>query len=135
VIADDSWAVGYARVSSRASEASLASQREVIIAEAQRRGWAVHEVVEEVTARPDIDRLLASRPPRLIISTLDRLGRDLRELEHILERLRPWDGVLVSADGLDTGTPAGKMMVSVLVATAAYERELIARRALRNGGG
>jgi DNA invertase Pin-like site-specific DNA recombinase len=60
---------------------------------------------------------------------LDRLGRNL---QHVLETVRALTdrGVtLVSVtDGIDSSTPAGRMMIGVLGSLAEYERELIKER-------
>lgn len=125
-------AIGYARVSSRQDEASLALQREVILTEARKRGWTVDEMVEEVATSPDIERLLAFWPTRIIVAKLDRLSRNVGEIGRVVDRIESWGGVLVSADGLDTGTPAGRMALALLSESAAEEsRRIVERKRLK----
>jgi len=64
-----------------------------------------------------------------VVWKLDRLGRNTL---HILETIKPLTdcGVtLVSTtDGIDSSTPAGRMMIGVLGSLAEYERELTKER-------
>ena len=66
---------------------------------------------------------------RIVVWKLDRLGRNTL---HILETVRTLTDLgvtLVSiTDGIDSSTPAGRMMIGVLGSLAEYERELIKER-------
>ena len=65
----------------------------------------------------------------VVVWKLDRLGRNML---HVLQTVRDMTerGVtLVSVtDGIDSSTPAGRMMIGVLGSLAEYERELVKER-------
>ena len=65
----------------------------------------------------------------VVVWKLDRLGRNTL---HILETVKALTGrgaMLVSTtDGIDSSTPAGRMMIGVLGSLAEYERELVRER-------
>jgi DNA invertase Pin-like site-specific DNA recombinase len=67
----------------------------------------------------------------LVAVRLDRLARSTRELLEIAQGLENRGIDLVVLDQqLDTSTPAGKLMFSVLAAIAQFERDLIRERTL-----
>lgn len=117
----------------------LADQKAVIEAEAARRGW---DAVEYVTddgysakslARPGItdalDRLSAGKAGVLVVSKLDRLSRSVHDFTGLIARAKREGWELVVLDlSLDTGTPNGKFMASVLASVAELERDLISAR-------
>ena len=60
---------------------------------------------------------------------LDRLGRNmLHILQTVKELDRPGITLVSITDGIDSSTPAGRMMIGVLGSLAEYERELIKER-------
>lgn len=65
----------------------------------------------------------------LVIVGLDRLGRSVLQVVGTLNSLHE-RGVIVRSlrEGIDLGTPAGKMMAAVFAAVAELERELIRER-------
>ncbi len=85
--------------------------------------------------RPGFQRLLAAiragEVKRVVIWRLDRLGRTAGGLSMLLDEFVARKVNLVSLrDGLDLGTPAGKLMAHVLGSIAAYETEVRAERVL-----
>lgn len=65
----------------------------------------------------------------LVVAKLDRLSRSLLDFSSLMERSRKRGWALVALDlGVDTTTPAGEMMASVLATFAQYERRLIGLR-------
>lgn len=81
--------------------------------------------------RPVLLELLAALEPDdlLVVARLDRLTRSLKDFADLLERASREGWRLVALDlGLDTSTPQGEMMASVLAAFAQYERRLISQR-------
>lgn len=112
----------------------LAELREL----AERRGWTVTEYSDEVsgskTRRPGLDRLRADlqagRVHVVAVWRLDRLGRSALDLLHLLQDITTAGAAFVSARdaGLDTTTPAGQVLVMMLVAFAQFERSIMQER-------
>ncbi|MGO8771714.1 recombinase family protein [Mycobacterium sp.] len=81
--------------------------------------------------RPGLAELMAyvRGGDTVVVWKLDRLGRNTL---HILETVKVLTGggvTLVSVtDGIDSSTPAGRMMIGVLGSLAEYERELVRER-------
>jgi site-specific DNA recombinase len=84
-------------------------------------------------SRPALDELLAAATTGdvqvIVVAKLDRLGRSLL---HLLELLTTLDAagvrVLSATDGIDTRTPAGRLMLQLLGVFAEFERERIRER-------
>lgn len=123
----------------RVSGLGLADQRAAIAAEADRRDWqAVEYVVDDgysakSLARPGItealDRLSAGKAGVLVVSKLDRLSRSVHDFTGLIARAKREGWELVVLDlALDTSTPNGKFMASVLASVAELERDLISAR-------
>src|SRR5687768_2540340 len=106
----------------------------------QARGWTGAEYVDHGVSgakdrRPALDKLLADARRRrfdvLVCWRLDRLGRNLRHLVIMLEDLQSVGVSFVSlGEGIDLGTPAGKLQLHILAALAEFERERIRERVL-----
>ena len=64
-------------------------------------------------------------------SGLDRLGRSLRHLVTLLDELHALGVGFVSlGEGIDLGTPAGRLQLHILAALAEFEKSRIAERVL-----
>lgn len=83
--------------------------------------------------RPVLDRLVVAARRRQVravaVTRLDRLGRSL---VHLLIMLQEWDGrgvrLLVHDQAIDSHTPHGKLLFSMVGAFAEFERSLLAER-------
>ncbi len=65
----------------------------------------------------------------VVVWKLDRLGRNMLHILQTVRELTARRVTLVSVtDGIDSSTPAGRMMIGVLGSLAEYERELIKER-------
>ena len=65
----------------------------------------------------------------VVVWKLDRLGRNMLHILQTVKELTDHGVTLVSVtDGIDSSTPAGRMMIGVLGSLAEYERELIKER-------
>jgi len=65
----------------------------------------------------------------VVVWKLDRLGRNMLHVLNTVKELTDRGVVLVSiTDGIDSSTPAGRMMIGVLGSLAEYERELVKER-------
>lgn len=82
-------------------------------------------------SRPEWDRCLAQlRPGDTLVSVrLDRMGRSVRHLIDLRDDLEKRGVNLVLLDqGIDTRTPMGRMLFTILAAIAEFERALIIER-------
>src|SRR3984893_13502 len=105
----------------------------------QRRGWPlVGEYVDVGISgakerRPQLDRLIADADKRkfevIVVWKFDRFARSVSHLLRALENFRALGIEFVSlSEQIDTSTPTGKMIFTVLGAVAELERSLIAER-------
>lgn len=81
--------------------------------------------------RPGLAELMAyvREGDVVVVWKLDRLGRNMLHILHTVKELTNRGVTLVSVtDGIDSSTPAGRMMIGVLGSLAEYERELIKER-------
>lgn len=134
--------IGYLRVSTEDQSVSglgLADQQAVVEAEAGRRGWnnllllVDHGYSAKNLSRPGIAQALellrTKQAGTLVVSKLDRLSRSLMDFAGLMERARREGWELVVLDlGVDTSTPSGEMMASIMATFAQYERRLIGQR-------
>ncbi len=104
-------------------------------------GFAVepYRLVEETVSgsvpaaeRPGFARLLDRLEPGdvLVVSKLDRLGRNAMDVRATVERLAGM-GVRVhclALGGADLASPAGRMTMQVIAAVAEFERDLLIER-------
>jgi len=105
----------------------------------ERRGWQlVAEYVDTGISgskerRPELDRLMADAHKRrfevVCVWRFDRFARSVSHLLRALETFRALGIDFVSfSEQMDTSTPAGKLVFTVLGAVAELERSLIVER-------
>jgi DNA invertase Pin-like site-specific DNA recombinase len=105
----------------------------------ERRGWTIAGEYVDVgisgskEKRPQLDKLMADAHRRrfdaVIVWKFDRFARSVWHLLRALEAFNALGVGFVSlSESLDTSTPAGKMVFTVLGAVAELERSLIAER-------
>ncbi len=92
-----------------------------------------HGVSGAKDRRPALDRLLRDAQARrfdvLAVTKLDRHARSVRHLVALTAELEALGvGLVVLDQGLDTSTPAGRLLFHVLGAIAEFERDLIVER-------
>jgi len=132
-------AVIYARVSTTGNGQSPEMQIREFAEFCDRRRWtAAGEYVDEGISgakekRPALDRLMADAHRRrfdvVVVWKFDRFARSVSHLLRALEAFQALGIEFVSlTEGIDTSTPAGKMVFTVLGAVAELERSLIAER-------
>ena len=82
--------------------------------------------------RPEFQKLMERMEPgdTLIVSRLDRLGRNAIDVQGTIQRLadRQISVVCLNLGKTDLTSPAGKMMVAMLSAVAQLERDLLIER-------
>lgn len=123
--------VGYARTSTTEQEAGLEAQLRELAANGCDKVF--HEQVSSVDreARRELAAAMdyVREGDTLIVTKLDRLARSVPHLLEVIEALRTKGATLrILAMDIDTGTPTGKLMVSVLGSVAAFEREIMLER-------
>jgi DNA invertase Pin-like site-specific DNA recombinase len=129
----------YARISTANSGQSPEMQLRELREHAQRRGWEIsNEYVDEGISgakdrRPALDRLMVDAHRRsfdvVLVWRFDRFARSVTHLLRALDTFRALGMEFVSlSESLDTATPAGRMVFTVLGAVAELERSLIAER-------
>lgn len=129
----------YARVSTSNNGQSPEMQLRELREYCQRRGWTLAGGYVDVgisgakEKRPELDRLVAEAHRRrfdaVVVWKFDRFARSVSHLLRALETFQALGIEFVSlTEGVDTSTPAGKMVFTVLGAVAELERSLIAER-------
>jgi DNA invertase Pin-like site-specific DNA recombinase len=129
----------YARVSTsnghQDPEMQLRELREFI----ERRGWQITEVYTDAgisgskASRPALNRLMVDAGRRrfdvVIVWRFDRFARSVSHLLRALEQFQALGIDFVSlSENVDTSTPTGKMVFTILGAVAELERSLIVER-------
>src|SRR5580700_1215295 len=135
-------AIGYVRVSTdRQAEqgVSLEAQEAKIRAMATVQSAELFDVIVDggesakSLNRPGLQRLLdlinAGKVDTVIIAKLDRLTRSVKDLCGLLELFEKRKVALVSvAESLDTGSAAGRLVITIMAAVSQWEREAIGER-------
>ncbi len=120
--------IGYARVST--TEQSLNRQVDQLTAVGCERIYQ-EKVSGAKTDRPELARLLdALREGDVVIVTeLSRLGRTVKGLVELVENIHQIGADIKSLkESIDTTTPTGKMVFTVMAAVSEMERDLICER-------
>ena len=120
--------VGYARVSTDDQDHAL--QLDAL------RAAGCERIITETASGSRTDRIELARlienartGDTLVVWRLDRLGRSLRHLIDLSEQLQERGiGLRSITEAIDTSTPAGRFMFSILGALGQMEREIIIER-------
>jgi DNA invertase Pin-like site-specific DNA recombinase len=116
------------------AEVQLRELREYVAA----RGWLIAEVYTDTVtgskeSRPGLNRLMTDAGRRsfdvVVVWRFDRFARSVSHLLRALEQFQALGVDFVSlTESVDTSTPTGKMIFTVLGAVAELERSLIVER-------
>jgi DNA invertase Pin-like site-specific DNA recombinase len=120
--------IGYARVSTQEQE--LARQTDAL------RHYGVEELyTEKMTGtkqnRPELRKVknLAKAGDTVVIESLSRLGRSSKDLLTLIDYWNKAGVKLVSLkESIDTTTPTGKLILTVLSAICQFERDITVQR-------
>jgi DNA invertase Pin-like site-specific DNA recombinase len=129
----------YARVSTSNNGQDPSVQTREIREYCERRGWQIAgEYVDAgisgaKDSRPELNKLMADAHRRrfdaVVVWKFDRFARSVSHLLRALENFNALGVGFVSlSEQIDTSTPTGKMVFTVLGAVAELERSLIAER-------
>ena len=121
--------VGYARVST--AEQLVDRQIDALRDAGCQRIFIDHGVTGVRMDRPELQAARAWMRPGdvLTIASLDRLGRNVRGVLELVDGLeRHGMGLRVLQLGLDTSTPSGRLVLTVLLAVAQLERDHLSER-------
>lgn len=129
----------YARVSTSDKGQNPEMQLRELREYCERRGWNISGeytdsgVSGAKESRPELNRLMADAHKRhfdaIVVWRFDRFARSVSHLLRALENFKALGIEFVSlSEQVDTSTPTGKMIFTVLGAVAELERSLIAER-------
>ena len=129
----------YARVSTTNHGQDVTLQTRELQQFAKARGWEIADEYVDVgvsgtkDSRPELNRLIADAHKRrfdvVCVWRFDRFARSVSHLLRALETFKALGIEFVSfSEQMDTSTPAGKMVFTVLGAVAELERSLIVER-------
>ena len=120
---------GYARTSTQKQDYGLEDQIEKL--EKYGCGVICREQVSSVAERPEFDTILdfIQEGDSLVVTTLSRFARSIKDLWNSVELLEKKGASLVVLDmDLDTGTPNGRLMITLIGAINQWEREILLER-------
>ena len=129
----------YMRVSTKGHGQTTDTQALALREYAQRRGFDViaeyrdEGISGSKDSRPALDQLMKdARARRFDVVIVARFDRFARSVSHLLRALEEFNHLGVSfvslSESIDTSTPVGKMIFTVLGAVAELERNLIRER-------
>jgi len=128
----------YARVSRHDKDQDPDNQLIKLRSFVESRGWAVYgEYVDMKSgadaSRPDLDRMLKAARGHafsaIVIVRLDRIGRSVRNLLNLIDDLKGSNVELICTDQeINTSSPGGKLLFTLLGAISEFELELIRDR-------
>ena len=123
--------IGYARTSTLDQTAGLDAQRRDLTAAGCTRLYEEQVSSVDVVARTELASALSfiREGDTLVVTKLDRLARSTRHLMEIVGTLEERKaGLRVLDMGLDTSTPTGRLMLTLLGGIAQFEREIMLER-------
>jgi DNA invertase Pin-like site-specific DNA recombinase len=123
--------IGYARTSTLDQKAGLEAQERDLKAVGCNRIFTEQVSSVDVKARLELDAALGFviEGDTLVVTKLDRLARSVAHLLEVLAILTDKGAALRILDmGIDTSTPTGKLMLTVLGGVAEFERSIMLER-------
>lgn len=122
--------IGYARVSTKHQRDSLDQQ--IALLKSSGCGKVFSEIVSGSSIkRAELKALIHTikAGETLVITSIDRLGRSLKDLIDIITHLKEKQiGFQTLKEQMDTNTPTGMLMFNMMASIAEFERSLINSR-------
>jgi DNA invertase Pin-like site-specific DNA recombinase len=129
----------YARVSTANNGQDPTMQTRELREYAERRGWTIAgEYVDighhgHIEKRPELDRLMSDgHKRRFDVVAVWRFDRFARSTSHLLRALETFQALGINfvslTESVDTSTPMGKMVFTILGSVAEMERQMIVER-------
>ena len=121
--------IGYARTSTLEQEAGLEAQLRDL--QALGCGMVFSEQTSSVGPRKALEEALefAREGDTLVVTKMDRLARSVHHLWEIVGKLQAKGVALQILNlGIDTATPTGKLMLTMLGGVAEFERDMMLER-------
>ena len=123
--------IGYARTSTLDQKAGLEAQERDLTAAGCERVFVEQVSSVDVAKRERLVETIAfaRQGDTLVVTKLDRLARSVAHLVDLLGQLEAKGVALrILAMGIDTSTPTGKLMLTILGGVAEFEREIMLER-------
>lgn len=123
--------IGYARTSTLDQKAGFEGQLRDLEAVGCEKVYKEQVSSVDVRKRLELERAIDQLRDgdSLIVTKLDRLARSVPHLLEVLETIQGKQASLRILDmNIDTSTPTGKLMLTVLGSVAAFEREIMLER-------
>jgi len=124
--------IGYGRVSKR-DQHPEAQRDQLLEAGCDPEHLFIEKVSSRLDKRARLEEALAYVRPgdTLVITKLDRLGRGVRDLIDLVQRIEKLGvELVVLQQAIDTSTPAGRVFFHVVAAFAEFERDMIRERTM-----
>jgi DNA invertase Pin-like site-specific DNA recombinase len=124
--------IGYARTSTSNQKYSLENQIEKLTSKGCEKIFS-EEISSVSSNRPEFEKSLefAREGDTLVVTTLSRFARSISDLWKNVERLDAKGVSFQILDmNLDTSTPTGKLLLTMLGAVYQFEREILLERQL-----
>ncbi|CAO3414836.1 recombinase family protein [Azospirillum endophyticum] len=123
--------IGYARTSTAEQEAGLEAQRRDLSAAGVEKLFSEQVSSVDAAKRAQLEAALdyLREGDCLVVTRLDRLARSVAHLLTLVERIEAKGAELrILNMGVDTGTPTGKLMLTMLGGVAEFERAIMLER-------
>jgi DNA invertase Pin-like site-specific DNA recombinase len=126
--------IGYIRVSTirqAQTGTSLDDQRKLLESKGAETIYTDAGISGKNTDRPGLQAMQKALHPgdMVIVSALDRLGRNLRDIATLIQAWNDKEITLIAVrEGVNTSTPTGVMLAQIMAMIAELERNLIRER-------
>lgn len=123
--------IGYARTSTAEQEAGLEAQHRDLMAAGVEKLFSEQVSSVDAAKRAQLEAALdyLREGDCLVVTRLDRLARSVAHLLTLVERIEAkGTGLRILNMGVDTSTPTGKLMLTMLGGVAEFERAIMLER-------